>query len=593
MTGSFTPLGPGPAGIAELRADLAAGATTPAAVVKRAYAALAQLESAVINFVPEETALALADRDLDGLPLGGVPFVIKDNIDVAGVATTAGCPSFSYLPSESATVVQRLVEAGAIPVAKTNLDQFATGLVGTRSPYGIPLNPFDRTRVPGGSSSGSAVAVACGAVPFALGTDTAGSGRVPAAFTGTVGLKPTRGWLSTKGVVPAVRTLDCVSIFALSVEDAWAVAVLAAAFDPADPFSRRRPAWHPLRSPGPRVGVGRGIDLASVLDLPSALAQAAGSAVIQEIEVAPLLEAGRLLYGGPAVAERFAAVGDFLAADPPGVDPTVREIILDANRWTASDAAVAGYELAHLRRVAEAIWEDIDVLVLPTVARHPTLAEVAADPVGVNAELGTYTTFANLLDLCAVAVPTGLRSGLPQGVCVLAPAWADALAGAVASQIHLATGGLRGVVGRPVADTGWAPPRTSGGIDLAVVGAHLAGQPLHHQLTELGAVFVAATTTTSDYRLYALPDTVPAKPGLVRVAAGTGRAIEVEVYRLDAAGFGRFVAEVAPPLCIGTVRLPSGPVAGFLCEPLAVEGAIDISEYGAWRAYRSVRPAHP
>jgi len=591
-------------GVAELRAELRAGRTTPEAAVHRAYEALAELEAVVIEWVPEEVALAMASGDLGGRPLGGVPFVVKDNIDVAGVPTTAGCPAYSYTPGESATVVQRLVAAGAIPVAKTNLDQFATGLVGTRSPYGMPRNPFDPRRVPGGSSSGSAVAVACGAVPFALGTDTAGSGRVPAAFTGTVGLKPTRGWVSTHGVVPAVRTIDCVSVFALSVSDAWTVVEAAAGYDAADPYSRPRPPWTGRVGSTPRVGVPKDVPLdPAVLD-----ALAADDPV--EVDLAPFLDAGRLLYGGPWVAERLAVLGDFLAGEPGGLDPTVREIILGAARWSAADMAGAGYELARLRRVTEAVWAQIDVLVLPTVPGHPTVAEVAADPIGVNAGLGRYTTFANLLDLCAIAVPTGLRDGLPVGVSVVAPAWSDAVAASVAARIHVASGGLRGATGSPLVEA-WDPPAAEPAetrehielsavaptpdqhIDLAVVGAHLAGQPLHPQLLDLGARLVTATTTTPEYRLYALAGTDPPKPGLVRVADGAGERIEIEVYRLDAAAFGHFVAAVPPPLCIGTVRAVTGPVAGFLCEPVAIGDALDITEYRGWRAYRASAERSP
>jgi len=575
-----------PVGIAELRAELRSGRTTPEVAVRRAYEALAKLEAVVIGWVPEDMAMAMVSADVLDRPLGGVPFVVKDNIDVAGVATTAGCPAYSYMPAESATVVQRLVAAGAIPVAKTNLDQFATGLVGTRSPYGTPANPFDRRRVPGGSSSGSAVAVACGAVPFALGTDTAGSGRVPAAFTGTVGLKPTRGWVSTQGVVPAVRTIDCVSVFALSVSDAWTVVESAAGFDAGDPFSRPRP--HPFGRPvpTPRVGVPRDVPVdAAALD-------ALGGGPVIDVDLAPFLAAGRLLYGGPWVAERLAVLGDFLAGEPSGLDPTVREIILGAARWTAAELASAGYELARLRRLTEAVWSQIDVLLLPTVPGHPTIVEVAADPIGINADLGRYTTFANLLDLCAIAVPVGLRNGLPGGVCVVAPAWADDVAATVAARIHLATGGLRGATARPLIGGDWSPPAPAGAdvtrqIDLAVVGAHLAGQPLHPQLLELGARLVKATTTTRDYRLYALRGTDPPKPGLVRVADGAGDEIEIEIYRLDADAFGRFVAAVPPPLCIGTVRTATGPVTGFLCEPVAVAGALDITEDRGWRAYRA------
>jgi allophanate hydrolase len=564
-------------GVAALRADLLAGRLTPEEAVISAYERIAAMDDgAIISLVPAEKALAQARR-LAGLDpsdhsLWGVPFAVKDNIDVTGVPTTAGCPAFAYVPEVSATVVRRLEAAGAIPVAKTNLDQFATGLVGTRSPYGTPCNPWDPSRVPGGSSSGSAVAVACGAVPFALGTDTAGSGRVPAAYTGIVGAKPTRGWLSTTGVVPAVRTLDCVSAFALSVADVWAVLEAAAGYDAADPFSRHVS----LRGPATgRAGIAAGVQLD--VDL-------AALATVAEVDMTPFLEAGRLLYGGPWVAERFAVVGAFIEAHPGQVDPTVASIITGAAGWSAADAARAGYQLASLRRQIEPIWDDVDVIVLPTAPPPPTLAEVAADPVGVNAGLGVYTTFANLLDLCAVAVPTGMRDGLPAGVQVLAPAWADGTAAGWADHIHAAAGGLQGVTGAVRGGSPWAPP-SGCTVELAVVGAHLHGQPLHHQLTDLGARWVANTRTAPAYRLYALAGTTPPKPGLVRTGPAHGVAIEVEVYRLTFEAFGRFVAAVPPPLCIGTVLLEAKPVAGFLCEPAALADSTDITSFGGWRAY--------
>lgn len=573
-----------PFGIAELRADLVAGRLTAADAVRRAYDALAKLDSVVISWVPEEAALALAGGDILDRPLGGVPFAVKDNIDVAGAGTTAGCPSYRYVPTVSASAVERLIAAGAIPIAKTNLDQFATGLVGTRSPYGTPRNAFDRARVPGGSSSGSAVAVAAGAVPFALGTDTAGSGRVPAAFNGIVGLKPTRGWISARGVVPAVRSVDCVSVFALTVDDAWAVVQATAGYDEGDDYSRTRTPATAHRLPL-RVGVVEGtpIDATTLHSV-----DYGGERLdLVPIDISTLQEAGRLLYGGPMVAERLAAVGGFLREEHDGVDPTVREIILGGQRWTAVDAAASAYELARLRRLASSVWRDVDAIVHPTAPRLPLISEVMADPIGVNAELGVFTTFTNLLDLCAVAIPVGLRNGLPASVSVLAPAWADALAAELASSIHLAAGGMRGATGSPWRGPAWSVPEAgTSTVELAVVGAHLRGQPLHHQLTDLDARFVAATSTTPDYRLYALAATDPPKPGLVRVAAGAGTSIEVETYRLSPENFGRFVAAVPPPLCIGTITTVLGPVSGFLCEPIGIEGAIDISSFGGWRAFR-------
>jgi allophanate hydrolase len=592
--------------LASLRAELLSGQRTVEEVVAEAYQRLRALDPAtVIAFVPEELtrdrARQLATADPAGLPLYGIPFAVKDNIDVAGVATTAGCPAYGSTPTRSATVVRRLEAAGAIPVAKTNLDQFATGLVGTRSPYGTPRNPWDAERVPGGSSSGSAVAVATGAVPFALGTDTAGSGRVPAAFTGIVGAKPTRGWLSTAGVIPAVRTLDCVSVFALSVADAWAILEIAGGYDPDDVFSRMAPSvlgTGPVISgaglaDGLRIGVGRGIDLdldtAVLAETPgitdAAPASAAPATRVVEVDLEPFLEAGRLLYGGPWVSERVAAVGAFIAAHRDEVDPTVGSIITAGGDWSAADAARATYALARLRRLVDRIWQDVDAIVVPTAPPAPTLEAVAADPIGVNTVLGTFTSFANLLDLCGVAVPTGVVDGFPTGVQVLAPPWADATAAAVADRIHRLTGGLQGTTDTTRCGPPWSSPRAAT-VDVAVAGAHLRGQPLHHQLTDLGARWVMDTSTSPTYLLYAL-DTTPAKPGLVRSPDGDGAAIKVEVYRLSFEAFGRLVALVPAPMCIGTLELDSGPVPGFLCEPAAIEGAKDITSFGGWAAYRA------
>ena len=509
--------------------------------VAAAYERLREVDDPAITIavLDEDVALAkAADAQRRALPLAGVPFMVKDNIDVLGLPTTAGCPSFAYMPPRSATAVARLEAAGAVAIAKTNLDQFATGLVGTRSPYGVPVNPRRPECVPGGSSSGSAVAVARDIVPFALGTDTAGSGRVPASLCGVVGLKPTRGWLSTVGLVPAVRSLDCVSVFARSVEQGWRVLNIAAGFDSDDPFSRAGvpvvPATRPLR-------VGQADD----------------------VDLKPFLAAGELMYGGPWVAERYAAVGAFIES-AGDVDVVVASIILGGAKWSAVDAARAQEELARLRRQSEGTWAEFDAVVLPTVPWHPRLDEVAADPVGVNAELGRFTSFVNLLDLCAVALP-GNRS-------VIAPAWADGVAAAVAAE-------LGGESWSPV------PEDTGDAVELAVVGAHLRGQPLHGQLTELGARLIATTTTAAAYRLHALAAQVPAKPGLARVAEG-GAPIEVEVYALGAAEFGRFTASVPSPLCVGSIELIDGRwVRGFLCEPYGLAGAADITEFGGWRAY--------
>ena len=534
------------------------------------------------------------------LPLFGVPFAVKDNIDVEGMPTTAACPAFSYLPKQSAFTVERLTRAGAIVLGKTNLDQFATGLVGVRSPYGIPRNPFDARYLPGGSSSGSAVAVATGMVAFALGTDTAGSGRVPAAFNNIVGLKPTRGFLSAAGVVPACRSLDCVSIFALTCADAWKVFQIARAFDATDPYARSATEFHP-NAPTPRsfrFGVPAATDLEFFGD---ALAQAGFDAAISvlqslggevvEISLSPFREAAQLLYNGPWLSQRLEAAGGLLASAPEALDPVVRAILLEANRFTAADVFRAEARLALLARQTKAVFEQIAALVVPTTPTIYTLEQVSADPIRLNSNLGTYTNFVNLLDLCALAVPSGFRADrLPFGITLIGSAGSDARLATLGSRYHAATCKTLGVSSRP-----WQRDQHDSfaeedpaSVCLAVVGAHLTGEPLNHQLVELGATLVSATRTAPYYRLVALANTSPAKPGLVRAPSHDGAAIDVEVWKLSPAAFGTFVAKIPAPLCIGTIELASGAsVSGFLCESYALAAARDITSFGGWRAYRA------
>jgi allophanate hydrolase len=520
--------------------------------------------------------LAAAAAALDGkdpsLPLYGIPFAVKDNIDVSGLPTTAACPGYATVATRTATVVQRLLDAGGLLVGKTNLDQFATGLVGTRSPYGAPSSVFDPDRVSGGSSSGSAVAVAAGHVAFALGTDTAGSGRVPAAFNELVGVKPSRGLLSTLGVVPACASLDCVTLLTRDVADAALVLPLVAVHDPGDPWSRA--AVHPV---APRNGcVAVPATSQFVFDEPeaeiawaAALARAAECWDLVTVDIAPLLDAAPLLYAS-WVAERTVDLEEVLLRHPEGLDPIVADIIRSGGSLSAVEAFAATHRLAGFRRAADPIWAAADALMLPTTPGHPTHAQVAADPVGTNNALGRFTNFVNLMDLAALAVPGPRRpDALPSGITLMAQAHHDVRLLELGAQWREEAIDL-------------SPP---GSLRVAVVGAHLSGLPLNHQLTDRGARLVAATQTAPCYRLHALPGGQVARPGLVRVC-DAGAAIAAEVWELAPAAFGAFLAEIPPPLALGTVELADGSaVTGFVCEAYAIPGAPDITSYGGWRAY--------
>jgi allophanate hydrolase len=543
---------------------------------------------------------ATARRDAgQPAPLFGLPFAVKDSIDVAGVPTTVACPDLAYIPEATALVVQRLLDAGAIFVGKVNLDQLATGLVGARSPYGTPTNPFDEEMIPGGSSSGSAVAVAVGHVCFALGTDTAGSGRVPAAFNNVVGLKPSRGALSTRGVVPACRSFDCVTVFALTVEDACTVVEVCKQWDALDPFSRadaqaiafdppeRRPTWRIGVPPRSQLEFFGDVRARSMFDQAIDRFRAMNCALV-EVDLQPFLEAGRSLYGGPWVAERLLAGGALLDRKPEALVPVVRDILREATGFTAQDVFAATYRLHALRQSVEATWKIIDAFIVPTTPTIYRIDEVLANPRTYNSNLGIYTTFANLMDLAAVAVPNGFRSdGLPSGITLLGPRASDPLLAGAASAYHRKVGGKLGATAHPLPPLREAPESEAPGArkTIAVVGAHLSGQPLNHQLVNLGGTLVHSGVTASSYRLYALRGTVPPKPGLVRVRE-QGCAIEIEVWSLDVAAFGEFVSAISRPLCIGTIELDGGRlVQGFLCENEALADSVDISKHGGWRAY--------
>jgi len=577
--------------LASLRELYKSGVATPSDVIATVYEKIAAgpTEPVWISVVPREKAIARArklERDPVAAvrPLYGVPFAIKDNIDLAGLPTTAACPAYSYSPGRSATVVQALMDAGAIPIGKTNMDQFATGLVGTRSPHGACSSVFDARYISGGSSSGSAVAVASGMASFSLGTDTAGSGRVPAAFNGLVGLKPTRGVLSARGVVPACRTLDCVSIFALTSDDANTVWTAARGFDPEDACSRSPRAGEdaaPWLAGEFTFGVPAagqleffGDDEAAALyaQAVSRLEAIGGRKV--EIDFSIFRTAAELLYAGPWVAERYAAIRRFIEEHADAMNPVVRGIIEKARGYSAADAFAAEYRLRDLRRAADAQWERMDVLALPTTGTIYTHEAVAAEPVQLNTNLGYYTNFVNLLDLAAVAVPAGTRpNGLPFGISLIGQAFSDEALLSVSARYCGS------------ASESACPP---GCIAVAVVGAHLAGQPLNWQLMERGARLVKACRTAPGYRLYALDGTMPPKPGLVRDPAFEGPGIEVEVWAVPEHQFGSFVAGVPAPLGIGNAVLDDGEtVKSFICEPYGVARATEITRFGGWKQYLS------
>ena len=587
--------------LTEIVAAHRAKSQSPVETIARTFARIADYADPAlfISLRPEAEvgaeARALMAAPAANLPLYGVPVAVKDNIDVKGLPTTAACPAFAYQPSADATAVARLRQAGAIIIGKTNLDQFATGLVGVRSPYGIPRNPFDARLIPGGSSSGSATAVAAGIVPLALGTDTAGSGRVPAALGNIVGAKPSLGLISTAGLVPACRTLDCVSVFALTTDDAFAALTVLAGADLNDPYSRPLSPGRLGAMPNVRLGVppqGQRLffgDRRAADAYAGAIARfAALGANIAEIDMEPFYETARLLYQGPWVAERYIAARDLIASAPEAMHPVTREIILSGARPTAVDAFAALYRLEGLRRMRDHVFAGVDALLLPTVPTAYTIAEVLADPIELNSRLGTYTNFVNLLELCGLALPAAMHAdGTPFGVTLLAPAGCDAMLASIGRVFHASTGlklGALDVPQPPVARLSTAPAPDE--IPLAVVGAHLAGMPLNGELKSLGARLLDVTATAPDYRLYALSGMHPARPGLLRVAPGAGAAIEVEVWAIPAAHYGRFVAGIRQPLSIGAVLLADDrTVQGFIVESAAITGARDISSFGGWRAF--------
>ncbi|WP_010671699.1 allophanate hydrolase [Pantoea agglomerans] len=544
-----------------------------------------------------EPLLAHYQRDPGSLPLFGVPFAVKDNIDVAGWPTSAACPAFTYTASEDAVAVARLKAAGAIVIGKTNLDQFATGLVGTRSPFGTVSNTFDADYVSGGSSSGSASVLARGLVAFSLGTDTAGSGRVPAGFNNIVGLKPTKGWFSARGVVPACRLNDTISVFALTAEDAFSVASVMGGYDAGDAYSRINPRTAPASLPvHPHFAVPLNPEFFDDAAAEAAWDQAlealqAGGVTLHPIDFTPFRKLAEQLYYGAWVAERTAAVGGMLDR-PAEMDPVVHEIIASGLKYSAVDAYKAEYLRAELTRQIQQTLAQFDALVVPTSPTIHTLEEMKQEPIHYNSQFGTYTNFTNLADLAALALPAPFRNDdLPAGITLIAPAWHDRA---------LAEFGIRwqqqlalplGATGQPCPAWRTSLPASADHVRLAVVGAHLTGMPLNFQLTDRHAVWVEETKTAPHYRLFALLEGAIKKPGLMRDEQGA--AITVELWDVPLARFGEFVAEIPAPLGIGSLTLADGRVVkGFICEGAALNNALEITETGGWRNWLASQGSH-
>jgi allophanate hydrolase len=591
-----------PLTLTEILASHRSGELTPSQTIARTFERIrAYDDPALFITLRDENdavgeAAALEEKSLRDLPLYGIPVAIKDNMDVAGLPTTAACPAFAYQPKHDAAVVARLRAAGAIVIGKTNLDQFATGLVGTRSPYGVPRNPLRADLIPGGSSSGSAVAVAAGIVPISLGTDTAGSGRVPAMLNNIVGLKPSFGLVSMGGVVPACRTLDCVSIFSLDVADAWSLLRVIAGFDAADPFSRRILIKSPDASfKGVRLGVlapkDRDFfgDTGSARAYETALARARnlGAALI-EFAFAPFADTGRLLYEGPWVAERWSVIEELARREPDSIHPITRAVIAPGASLSAVETFRAFYRLAGLRAKAQSIWSDIDALLLPTAPAVYNRTEVEADNIRLNSRLGTYTNFVNLLDLCGLAVPAVIAADRrPYGVTFLAPSGQDGFLAGLGQTFEAASRLPLGAGKKPVASRrlpAEPPTKEADVVEVALFGAHMRGLPLNRDVIALGGKYVRTIATGASYRCFLLPGAV-SRPGILRVDKG-GTSIEAEIWSMPPDGFGRFVASIPPPLGFGTVNLSDGTqVMGFLVEAAAAAGARDISHFGGWRAF--------
>jgi allophanate hydrolase len=576
---------------------------TPTQLVKTIFARLRKTQDHHIwvSHFNEEDCLkrasyleSLSATERKKKPLWAIAFAVKDNIDVEGLPTTAGCPAYTYHPQSNARVVTLLLEAGAICIGKTNLDQFATGLVGVRSPYGIVRNPFNETYCSGGSSSGSAVAVALGLVSFSLGSDTAGSGRVPASFNNIIGLKPTRGLLSTQGLVPACRSLDCLSIFALTIDDAMTVLRYSEGFDTSDSFSRKRKIL-PLSPRKPvTFAVPENLDETFFADQESLSlyqeaikkAESLGWTKIY-YDYSPFQECAALLYEGPWISERSSAVGDFIKKNPKEVMPITAKIIENGYSKSAIDYFKASYRLQEIIKKTKSLWEKTDVLMLPTTGTIYTISDIESDPITTNSHLGLHTNFTNLLDLSAIAIPFSFRkNAVPFGITLMAPAFSESILSILGAEFHQATDLPLGATPYPVPRQNPKAHCDDQLLPLLVVGGHLSGQALNHQLTNKGALLLETVTTSPSYRLYDLPGHPP-RPGMIRVDQ-EGHSIEGEIWGLTPSDFGEFIASIPSPLGVGKVELSDGrKVTGFLCESQAIPGTQDISSFGGWRSWRA------
>jgi len=594
-----------PITVSELLAAYRAGKLTPKEVLtQRLSEARGDKNNCWIECISTEQLEnflgALKNKSVEELPLYGIPFAIKDNIDLAGLPTTAGCREYAYTPTDSAFVVQKLIAAGAVPIGKTNLDQFATGLVGTRSPWGAVNNSFNAQYISGGSSSGSAVSVATGQVCFSLGTDTAGSGRVPAAFNNIVGMKASKGLVSCTGVVPACRSLDCVTLFAHTTDDINNLLNIAGVYDANDCYARANnqhntnKAYQPKGAlTGTKIGVPKASQLtffgnASAEQLFNAALDKLKSQNVEliEIDFQAFIDAALLLYQGPWVAERYAAIQDFFEADSSRCLPVIEAIVSGARGKTAVDAFKAMYKLQAFKVQCDAIMQTLNAVVIPTAGTIYTIDEVNADPIQLNSNIGHYTNFMNLLDYSAIALPAGMQStGLPFGITLFGPAWSDRALLSMGAQWQQLLGLPLGATQTPLPALGQSLAKDSNLVEIAVCGAHLKDLPLNFQLTERNATLVKATQTAASYKLYALAGGPPYRPGLIRVEEN-GAAIEVEVWEMPVENLGSFLAGIRQPLGLGKVEIADGTwVTSFICEGYAVKGARDITEFGGWRGY--------